>query len=513
MPLQQVASTGLCKGRVCYCGMTVLQPKGFYSRLFPVPTRSLSRSEEEKLIRLGDAMRYNVEREGTLTPRVGYTYFSQFVGHDLTYDPTPLDGPYLEPQQTPNYRTPYLDLDHVYGGGPNHSPHLYRGERGSETFKLGGTTPTGYPRDLPIENGAILLGDKEDRRNLDNLILRQLHVLFLKFHNEAVNQLSAKPPAIVGIENLGPGTTFERAQRLTRWHYQWVVRHDLLSRILHPSVWNHQNRIVWTSSQAKHPFAIPIEFSLAAFRFGHSMVRNAYGLNCRQERVNLSDLMALGQRPSPVPDDFLIEWGRFFDGLPGSGPVASSSFIDTSIAAPLHDLSPSIIRLSGEMGRSVEPPRLPVRTLLRGARAKLPAGQEVADALVRQGMIKSEDRLTGEQLTQDTFNRAGSVLRDVGLEENTPLFYYLLKEAELIANGLTLGPIGSYIVAAVIEGALVADPNSYVSVIGPDWKLPLWRFPSGMDEQVSSMIRIIRLVGDNQLLPECEARWRSFLPF
>jgi len=493
--------------------MTVLQPKGFYSRLFPVPTRSLSRSEEEKLIRLGDAMRYNVEREGTLTPRVGYTYFSQFVGHDLTYDPTPLDGPYLEPQQTPNYRTPYLDLDHVYGGGPNHSPHLYRGELGSETFKLGATTPTDYPRDLPIENGAILLGDKEDRRNLDNLILRQLHVLFLKFHNEAVNQLSAKPPAIVGIENLGPGTTFERAQRLTRWHYQWVVRHDLLSRILHPSVWNHQNRIVWTSSQAKHPFAIPIEFSLAAFRFGHSMVRNAYGLNCRQERVNLSDLMALGQRPSPVPDDFLIEWGRFFDGLPGSGPVASSSFIDTSIAAPLHDLSPSIIRLSGEMGRSVEPPRLPVRTLLRGARAKLPAGQEVADALVRQGMIKSEDRLTGEQLTQDTFNRAGSVLRDVGLEENTPLFYYLLKEAELIANGLTLGPIGSYIVAAVIEGALVADPNSYVSVIGPDWKLPLWRFPSGMDEQVSSMIRIIRLVGDNQLLPECEARWRSFLPF
>jgi hypothetical protein len=104
-------------------------------------------------------------------------------------------------------------------------------------------------------------------------------------------------------------------------------------------------------------------------------------------------------------------------------------------------------------------------------------------------------------------------LRDVGLEENTPLFYYLLKEAELIVRGLTLGPIGSYIVAAVIEGALEADPNSYVSVIGRDWKLPLWRFPSGSDEQVSSMIRIIRLVGDNQLLPECEAKWRSLLPF
>jgi hypothetical protein len=457
-------------------------------------------------------MRYDIEREGTLTPRVGYTYFSQFVGHDLTYDPTPLEGPYLDPERTPNYRTPYLDLDHVYGGGPSHSPDLYRGEPGAEIFKLGATTPGDYQRDLPIENGTILLGDSEDTRDLDNLILRQLHVLFLKFHNEAVKQLSAKPPTVTKFEHSRSETIFEQAERLVRWHYQWVVRHDLLPRILHPSVWNQQDRAVRALSQPKDGFAIPIEFSLAAFRFGHSMVRNAYGLNCRQRRVTVSDLMVLGHRPSPVPDDFVIEWGRFFDGLPGSGPVASSSFIDTSIAAPLHDLSPSIIRLCSKMERSVEPPRLPVRTLLRGARAKLPPGQEVADVLVSQGIIKSEDRLTSAQLTQDTCNRAGSVLRDVGLEENTPLFYYLLKEAELIARGLTLGPIGSYIVAAVIEGALDADPNSYVSVIGPDWKLPLWHFPSGLDEQVNSMIRIIRLVGDNQLLPECEARWRSFLP-
>ncbi len=491
--------------------MTVFKRKGYYCRLFPAPSSPIARSDEEKLIKLGEAMRYDVEREGTLTPRVGYTYFSQFVGHDLTHDPTPLDGPYSDPEQTLNYRTPYLDLDHVYGGGPKHSPDLYHGELGSETFKLGATTPTGYPRDLPIENGAILLGDGEDTRDLDNLILRQLHVLFLKFHNEAVKQLSVKPSTISGFEHRNSGTIFEQAQRLVRWHYQWIVRHDLLPRILHTSVWNRQDRRARAHLQPKDRSAIPIEFSLATFRFGHSMVRNAYGLNCRQKRVVLPELMALGHKPSPVPDDFIIEWGRFFDGLPRSGPVASSSFIDTSIAAPLHDLSPSIIRLCSKMERSVEPQRLPVRTLLRGARAKLPSGQEVADVLVRQGIIKSEDRLTSAQLTQDTCNRAGSVLRDVGLDENTPLFYYLLKEAELIASGLTLGPIGSYIVTAVIEGALEADPNSYVSVIGPDWKLPLWRFPSGLDKQVSSLIRIIRLVGDNQLLPECEARWRSFL--
>src|SRR5438552_7304078 len=96
------------------------QLNGYYSRLFPSPAEPLAKSQEENLINLGEAMRYDIEREGTLTPRVGYTYFSQFVGHNLTHDTTPMDGPYLNPELTPNYRTPYLDLDHIYdskGGG------------------------------------------------------------------------------------------------------------------------------------------------------------------------------------------------------------------------------------------------------------------------------------------------------------------------------------------------------------------------------------------------------------
>ena len=152
-----------------------------------------------------------------------------------------------------------------------------------------------------------------------------------------------------------------------------------------------------------------------------------------------------------------------------------------------------------------------MRTLIRGARAQLPSGQEVANALVKRGIIKPQDCLTSAQLTQDTYNHSGSVLHEVGLEGNTPLFYYLLKEAEINGTGLTLGPIGSYIVAEVILGALMADADSYISVFGPTWKLPQWRFPSGSDEQVRSLIRIIRLIGDDKLLPECEARWRSFL--
>ena len=485
------------------------QSKRCYSRLFKPPAAPLAKSEEEKLIQLGNAMRYDVEREGTLTPRVGYTYFGQFVGHDLTDDRTPLEGPYLNAELTPNYRTPYLDLDHIYGGGPQKSPNLYEGEAGAEVFKVGATSPTGYLRDLPVENGAILIGDM---RNLINLILRQLHVVFLKFHNETIKQLSAEPPTISGIENLGSGTTLERAQRLVRWHYQWIVRHDFLPRILHLSVWNHRSEILRQRSTFRDSFSIPIEFSMAAFRFGHSMVRNAYGLNCRRKRVELTELMALGQEPSPLPDDLVIEWGRFFDGLPASGPVASSSYIDSSIAASLHGLFPPTLRLCNRMEPSAGVANLPARTLLRGARAGLPSGQEVAHTLFKRGVIKAEHRLTRSQLTRDTCNPSGSVLREIGLEQNTPLFYYLLKEAEIHGSGLTLGPIGSYIVAEVIHRSLRADPDSYMSVAGPRWELPQWQFPSGTRRQINSLIGIIQLIGDNQLLPECEAKWRSLLP-
>lgn len=482
-------------------------PKGHYTRLFGRPAHPIGPDEEMKLIELGNSMRYDVEREGTLTPRIGYTYFGQFIGHDLTHDVTPFVGPYAEPEKTPNFRTPAFDLDHVYGAGPARSPYLYEGPEGRETFKVGATTPTGYRRDLPVAHGRVLIGDMEDTRNLDNLLLRQLHVLFLKFHNEAIRQLQTNP-ALKGMADiLGPGTLFERARRLVCWHYQWIIRHDYLPRVLHNDVWNYQ-----TAHAARKPgtsFSVPIEFSLAAFRFGHSMVRKAYRLNCRTKRALIEELMALGQKSEPITDDYLVEWGTFFDGLPTSGPQASSAFIDTSVSQAMHGLSPDTIRLANKL-ESIHPSNLPVRTLVRGARAQLPSGQEAADALVAQEKMKPKDRLTAAELRSDICNRSGSVLSKNGFEQNTPLFYYILKEAELKGEGLTLGPVGSHIISEVIQGALEADPDGYLATVGPKWELPEWYFPSGSQRQVNSLIGIVRLVGDDKLLPECEAHWRRF---
>jgi hypothetical protein len=219
--------------------------------------------------------------------------------------------------------------------------------------------------------------------------------------------------------------------------------------------------------------------------------------------------MALGQKAAAIPDDYLLEWGTFLDGLPTSGPEASSNFIDTSVSAAMHGLSSSTIRLSNRL-EPPDPSSLPIRTLLRGARAGLPSGQEVADALLAQGKINSSDRLTAAQLTEDTCDLSGTVLRSIGLEDNTPLFYYLLKEAEINAGGLTLGPIGSHIVSEVIQGSLEADPHGYISMVGPRWSMPVWLYPSGTKRIVNSLIGIIRLIGDDALLPECDAHWRRF---
>ncbi len=239
------------------------------------------------------------------------------------------------------------------------------------------------------------------------------------------------------------------------------------------------------------------------------MVRNAYRLNCRKKRVLIDELMTLGQKAEPIPDDYLVEWGTFFDGLPTSGPQASSNFIDTSVSVAMHGLSPGTIRLANPL-EAVDPSNLPVRTLLRGARAQIASAQEIADALVSHGRIKPGDKLTTSEVASDTADLSGSVLKKNGLHDNTPLFYYILKEAELKGAGVTLGPVGSHIVLEVIQGALESDPDSYMAVAGSQWQLPRWRFQSGAERPVNSLIRIVQLLGDDKLLPECDAHFRRF---
>ncbi len=470
-----------------------------YTRMFPQlarPRSAPNSSLEEGLAKLGAQMKDDGKgEEGTVS--AGYTYWGQFIDHDLTLDITPLDLAQPDAERVQNFRIPFLDLDQVYGGGPSLSPFLYEinGPPGDERFLIGMTRKTKVegrdyrpsPDDLPRNaKGVALVGDP---RQDENLIIAQFHVAFLKFHNRVMDELEKGVQGT--LQSAGPpgATRFEQARRLVIWHYQYVVLNDFLRALLDREVFKDVQRRCAAPVDGSGGFRIPIEFSVAAFRFGHSMVRDLYNIyNKDRSNVDLRCLLALtgsGSKEIPcqdlpskdlpfaLPADWVIEWDHFFISKPPNVRLNSARKIDTKIANGLHDLKIETIKqfnaAVAKEPRQLASPKnvLPVRTLWRGARMGLPSGQDVAKALRLKPLDSKKEIAPDNGPHTDT-------LRNYGLDIDTPLWYYILKEGELRssseANHLgPLGPVGSRIIADVVVGALRADPNSYLS-IDPNWK-------------------------------------------
>jgi hypothetical protein len=162
----------------------------------------------------------------------GFTFLGQFLDHDMTFDPTSSLARQQDPEAVRNFRIPALDLESVYGSGPGASPHLYDSTvdagcttllveeiPGSAAVSVGNTARFDVPRDA---QGTALLGDP---RNDENLIVSQLQLALLRFHNRVVTDVK---------DELGAGFTtheiFTEAQRVVRWHYQWLVIHEFLAK-------------------------------------------------------------------------------------------------------------------------------------------------------------------------------------------------------------------------------------------------------------------------------------------
>lgn len=478
-----------------------------YARIFPARPASKPGSNLEKgLIELALQMKDDNTANGDGDVSAGYTYLGQFIDHDLTLDITPLDRVKPDVEHTVNFRTPFLNLDQLYGGGPNISPFLYckhgsDSPEGRERFLLGATTQSEMPgqtlppscNDLPRNSqGTALVGDP---RQDENLILAQLHVAFLKLHNLVLDQ----PATLAASPYFKIEPAFEAARRVVTWHYQWIVRHDFLGSILDPDAFNQLNQHDYKPLMRMPPgnFRIPVEFSAAAFRFGHSMVRHEYPYNSWHEDAKLVD--DLFQRTGfgkagnvPLPQEWVIGWKHFFKlGTPFS--VANARKIDTKIAEDLFHLpSPQIRAFSAvpdsRSNFAADPPELPVRTMLRGARMGLPTGQDVARKIVelapKTRVLKTNEVVNGPH---------EAILERYGFDRETPLWYYILKEAEVIGLGNRLGPIGSRIVGDVILAALAADPESYVSIAGSDWRPTLWTSTSENETPIG-MKSVLELV-------------------
>jgi hypothetical protein len=450
------------------------QDFGFLLRELQDDPRNLlreSRATRDALVELGRTMQDAGGPGGGGNANIPavYTYFGQFVDHDITLELVSAELPDLvDPDLTPlrlaeirqkirNARSATLELDSVYGGLAPRDDAKMRVGKVSES----GGRPQGKDdfNDLPRRrrrpgdpkrDREALIGDP---RNDENLIVAQLHVAFLRAHNRLVDD---------------QGEGFGGARRLLRRHYQHIVLHDFLKKIVDPQIVDEtiESNRVYTPSEDR--LFMPLEFSVAAYRFGHSMVRAKYNFNVNFPQATLGELFTftalsgqLGEFET-LPEIWIIQWENFVDV--GANFTRTRS-IDTKLVEPLFTLPD----LQGRP-RQGDRARLAVRNLLRGYLLRLPTGQAVAGAL-RQKLqgVRNIPVLTAQQIQNGAQSpQQAQVLQQAGFLERTPLWYYILAEAAVLEGGERLGPVGSTIVAEVLVGLVRRSANSILRT--EDWQ-------------------------------------------
>ena len=406
------------------------------------------------------------------TMTAGSTFVGQFTDHDITFDQTSTLGVTANPLASPNTRTPALDLDSVFGGGPGLRPDLYvpnpDGSVGPE-LKIGSG---GVHEDVPrAANGdgtyTALLGDP---RNDENIMIAGLHCGHILFYNRVLSELGSFSlhafPAARSTDLSGRYAQFLIARQVTLWHYQWLLVNEHLPQIAGQAV---VTDVLSRGNRFYRPppgdAFMPIEFGAAAYRFGHSMVRPSY-------RANFTS--GTGDSTSPTADPFFglvfdatqpdfntpadrddllggypaarryVGWQTFFDL--GDGQVKNNKKIDTTISSVMFTLPLPAIAPHTQTAPTV----LPQRNLLRQLTWSLPSGQAVAQAM-------GAARLTAADLDDIAGVYAPFAV-------STPLWYYILAEAKTAAGGVNLGPVGGRIVTETLIGLLRADPGSYLSL-------------------------------------------------
>jgi hypothetical protein len=409
----------------------------------------------------------------------GYTYFGQFVDHDITLDvSSAIDAP-QDATTINNMRTPALDLDAVYGRGPVLDPYLYRfpdvgepptavkmqlgqnrntGPGGPNNSANAVATPSTFdvPRLLNGTNTAVTEADSTftaiigDPRNDENLIVSQFHHAMLKFHNQVVDLL---------VTAAFPGDIFAEAKKIVTHHYQWCVVHDFLPRVCGAAAVNAA--ISSVHALVGSSFNMPAEFAMAAYRFGHSMIRNGYILNSSLPPAasTLANVFAFARVPRlPVFSNWAVDFNMFFNT---AHPVGASFNNARPIDSVLANGLEAIPGGSGIMAI------LATRNLRRGLAMGLPSGQGAANAL---GITP----LTPSQLTSGLAPAEAALLNSNNgiLLSKTPLWYYVLREAMVLNNGNQLGPLGGRIVAETFVRMLKRDGDSFMHVPGFTPSLP-----------------------------------------
>jgi hypothetical protein len=361
----------------------------------------------------------------------GRPVFGQYIAHDITADRSPVTH-HDDTELLRNVRSARLNLESLYGEGPVGSPYLY--SRHDPARLLLGLNEVGRSDDLPRNQEGIAL--TADPRQDVHVLISQMQVAMIRAHNRLVHRLRED-----GVPELA---LFDEARRALTWHYQWVALHDFLPA----TVGEERAARLLEEGPRLFPYrgtvAIPLEFADAAFRFGHSQMRHTYRLQPGGPELTLMpDLIGF----RPTPPDRVVDWSLLLD-VPGAPPAQRARPMDGRLPESLIHLP---VDITGQLDDQ-DQESLALRDLLRGVATGLPSGEAVA-------------RRVGElPLSPEDVGLAAQ-----GWSGETPLWYYLLREADVREDGERLGPVGSLIVGEVVVGIVDGDPESHRSV-DPSWR-------------------------------------------
>jgi hypothetical protein len=416
----------------------------------------------EALVRLGMTM---IDKEplntkfDTEIPSV-YTYFGQFIVHDLTFDPRsnirlfqedleslqPLSNEEITALKNP--RSGLLDLDSVYGPILDNDKCLAVPVRDDGTMRVDRAGEGKVPgTDLPRGNEPPFKARIGDPRNDENLVLSQLHLAFLRAHNVIVKA----------------GADHDRAQAMLIRRYRRLVIEDYLPRFVDPDdiKWVSENKVFNPPADG---YFMPLEFSAAAFRFGHALIRSKYHYNAPRKLVELQELftMKLLASYSHILTDWIIDWTDF---LPGGLNVGRN--LAPRLVEPLAEFLTKDISVPIGNGQVKKPIlSLAVVDLLRGYLFRLPQAQFVAERLDVTPLPADEIEKVAADVSADQVK----ALQESGFSSHTPLWYYILAEAAHadLGNGRRLGPVGGRLLAAVLLEAERRSPDKLAHEDGWD---------------------------------------------
>ena len=418
---------------------------------------------------LGPMQENESEQPSKPSLRAGFTFLGQFIDHDLTEfrvvdeemrliekNPTLGVRQRVAPEEnitSTNGRTGLLDLDSVYGLLGDDEPRLFDGQG----FFLLGSEPRSnqqgsrdIQRNVDYADGRLI----GDPRNDENKIIVQLHTLFMRLHNDIHQRKGGNHP--FGSD------CFKETKQLVQKIYRQIVLCDYLPRIVQQDIINRvkaslekgtsfyqkMNRSVNQGLETEESVvAMPVEFAHAAFRLGHSQLINGYQLNANNALPLFNTLETVGSQAGDLRGNQAITaateitWSYFFG--------ASAQY-----GAPLDTTLPSSLFRLPQPAVTEPPISLAERNILRAIDFGVPSGQEVAVALRQNQNYGSIPLVAGNDLAIPS-----EVLAiEPSLEVLTPLWYYILREAEILnPNGSELGSVGGYIVAETLLGSLLAS--------------------------------------------------------